>query len=158
MTSDYHLLWVAALCYVVSVVLTARRLRAGIDSPPLHRCNYSTMLLGFLLHTLRRLSTPRWRRVDSRPQPPDGAPDARAPEPGPLETLPEADENDFAQARSIFRIWVVIYGLVGAQMGWLLRPFVGDPGMPFTWFRARGGNFFAAVWNVLQSLVEPLFQ
>jgi hypothetical protein len=50
--------------------------------------------------------------------------------------------------------WLVIYGLVGAQMGWLLRPFVGSPDLPFAWFRQRQGNFFLAVVQVLQKLIE----
>jgi hypothetical protein len=45
----------------------------------------------------------------------------------------------------IFRVWLVAYAVVGAQMGWLLRPFIGNPATPFTWFRARDGSFFLAV-------------
>ena len=32
--------------------------------------------------------------------------------------------------------WVVMYALVGIQMGWILRPFVGAPGMTPQFFRA----------------------
>ncbi len=42
------------------------------------------------------------------------------------------------RARSIFRVWLVIYGIVGAQMGWVLRPFVGNPDLPFAWYRGFG--------------------
>jgi hypothetical protein len=45
----------------------------------------------------------------------------------------------------IFRMWLVAYAVVGAQMGWLLRPFIGQPGAPFTWFRPRESSFFLAV-------------
>lgn len=31
--------------------------------------------------------------------------------------------------------WVVLYAFVGMQMGWMLRPFVGAPGLPVTFFR-----------------------
>jgi len=98
--------------------------------------------LGFLLHTLRGLSLPRWRDV---PRSPSSAADE------PELELNHAQNN---QARSIFRIWILIYGLVGAQMGWLLRPFIGSPNMPFTWFRERQGNFFAAVVKALQNLLQ----
>ncbi len=37
---------------------------------------------------------------------------------------PSADASD---VRVGFRCWVVLFGLVGAQMGWVLRPFIGDP-------------------------------
>jgi hypothetical protein len=48
------------------------------------------------------------------------------------------------QSSKIFRIWLFIFGLVGAQMGWLLRPFIGRPDLAFTLFRPRTSNFFQA--------------
>lgn len=54
--------------------------------------------------------------------------------------------------RAIFRIWVVVFGLVGAQMAWILRPFIGNPGQKFEWFRPVESNFFEAVWNAFQNL------
>ena len=54
--------------------------------------------------------------------------------------------------RKVFQIWVVLFGIVGAQMGWVLRPFVGNPNVPFAWFRGRESNFFQAVWNAFVSL------
>jgi hypothetical protein len=47
----------------------------------------------------------------------------------------------------------VIFGLVGAQMGWVLRPFIGDPGREFEWFRHRQSSFFEAVWGALRQLL-----
>ena len=48
----------------------------------------------------------------------------------------------------IFRTWVLVFGLVGMQMAWLLRPFIGNPNQPFEWFRERGGgNVFEAVYT-----------
>lgn len=49
--------------------------------------------------------------------------------------------------RAVFRIWVVVFGIVGAQMAWVLRPFIGDPDLPFSWFRQRESNFFESVWG-----------
>lgn len=37
--------------------------------------------------------------------------------------------------RSMLAVWVLLYALVGIQLGWLLRPFVGDPHAPVTLFR-----------------------
>lgn len=57
--------------------------------------------------------------------------------------------------RWVMRAWVVVYAFVGVQMGWVLRPFVGDPQMPPTFFRpgAWGGNAYVAVaesvWNAV---------
>jgi hypothetical protein len=52
----------------------------------------------------------------------------------------------------VFRCWVVVFGLVGAQMAWVLRPFIGDPNSPFEWFRTRRASFFEGVWNALMNL------
>ena len=52
----------------------------------------------------------------------------------------------------IFRCWVVLFGVVGAQMGWVLRPFIGDPNSPFVWFRGRDSNFFHGVMHALSGL------
>lgn len=54
-------------------------------------------------------------------------------------------ESALGQSSLTFKIWVVIYGLVGAQMGWILRPFIGNPNQEFQWFRERQGNFFESV-------------
>jgi hypothetical protein len=57
-----------------------------------------------------------------------------------------------AAASQVFRAWILIYAIVGAQMGWILRPFIGAPNAPFEWFRARDSNFFVAVWESLLRL------
>ena len=35
----------------------------------------------------------------------------------------------------VLRAWVIVYAFVGIQMGWLIRPFVGDPTGPVQFFR-----------------------
>ncbi|MBX3424295.1 MAG: hypothetical protein KF688_01325 [Pirellulales bacterium] len=57
------------------------------------------------------------------------------------------------RTRLIFRCWVVLFALVGAQMGWVMRPFIGSPDLPFTWFRERQSNFFTAVLHALGKLL-----
>lgn len=115
--------------------------------------------LAFLLHTLNRLAAYGAAAAAPAPAAPPAGPapgDAMNPPgpiPGPLEALPEASDPALRQSRFIFRVWVLIYGLVGAQTGWLLRPFIGTPDLPFTWFRARGqGNFFQAVAQQIENL------
>jgi hypothetical protein len=51
--------------------------------------------------------------------------------------------------RRIFLAWFAIYGFVGAQMGWLLRPFIGTQGLEFQLVRPRGGNFFEGLFTAL---------
>lgn len=55
--------------------------------------------------------------------------------------------------------WVVTYSFVGIQMGWLLRPFVGDPARPAVFLRTGDwGNAYEVVADLLakewKALVE----
>jgi len=54
--------------------------------------------------------------------------------------------------KRIFTIWTITYALVGAQMAWILRPFIGTPTQPFTFFRPRDANFFEGVWHAVRAL------
>jgi hypothetical protein len=56
------------------------------------------------------------------------------------------------QVRRVFRAWILIFGLVGAQMGWILRPFIGAPSREFAWFRERGSNVLMDVLHTLGDL------
>lgn len=50
--------------------------------------------------------------------------------------------------------WLGLYGLVGSQLGWTLRPFFGAPGEPFQIFRPEiEGNFYAKVLTSIGSLL-----
>jgi hypothetical protein len=70
--------------------------------------------------------------------------------PGPLDSLEGVVLGH--HVKKVFRCWIVMFGLVGAQMGWVLRPFIGAPNTPFSWFRARSSNFFQAVAETLYNL------
>jgi len=67
-------------------------------------------------------------------------------------TLAGVFEGGASGGQNVFRVWLVIYAVVGAQMGWILRPFIGDPHRPFELFRERQGNFFVAVWDAFWHL------
>ncbi len=112
-------------------------------------------LLGlmFLLQTLHRLSvaesTPP-REPVTQPSETNEVILEPFEEPGALDRL---DGQVLGKhVKTVFRIWVVVFGLVGAQMSWVLRPFIGDPSTPFVWFRARESNFFQAVFHAFLSL------
>ena len=104
--------------------------------------------VAFLLQTLHRLT------LVSQAAPPvsDDAPvEAEVVEERGVLERPDS-RTVSRQVRTVVRCWVVVFALVGAQMGWVLRPFVGDPNVSFQWFRARESNFFQAVLNTLVSL------
>jgi len=55
----------------------------------------------------------------------------------------------------LLRIWIVIYAVVGMQLGWRLRPFIGSQSMPFELLRSDvDGNFYIAVWNAFLNLLS----
>ena len=70
--------------------------------------------------------------------------------PGPLDQLDGVVLGN--HVKKVFWCWIVVFGLVGAQMGWVLRPFIGAPNTEFTWFRVRSSNFFEAVCNTIYNL------
>lgn len=70
----------------------------------------------------------------------------------PTSALERLDTAMPDKARTVFRVWVVVYAIVGAQMGWVLRPFIGAPGMKFTLFRDRESNFFLDFFETLARL------
>jgi len=56
--------------------------------------------------------------------------------------------------RWMLRAWLVIYVFVGIQMGWVLRPFIGDPSAPVQFFREGSWSnayevVFQMIWDVL---------
>lgn len=57
-----------------------------------------------------------------------------------------------SRGKSVFLVWIIIYGAVGAQMGWILRPFIGSPDLPFTFFRSRESSFFEGVLRAFANL------
>ncbi len=68
----------------------------------------------------------------------------------PIEKRPEP----FSPADTIFRVWVFVFAMVGAQMSWVLRPFIGSPDLEFSWFRERSGNFFQAIYRIIMQLLQ----
>ena len=56
-------------------------------------------------------------------------------------------------AGNTFRVWLCLFALVGVQMAWLLRPFIGRPEAAFTWFRPREASFFQSVFEHLLRLL-----
>lgn len=59
-----------------------------------------------------------------------------------------------ARHRIMLRVWLGMYAFVGIQMGWVLRPFIGQPGRPVTFFREDAWSnayvlIIQMVWQVL---------
>lgn len=54
----------------------------------------------------------------------------------------------------ILKLWIVLYGFVGSQLGWTLRPFFGAPDHTFQIFRKMGGNFYIDVLDSIKELLR----
>lgn len=50
-------------------------------------------------------------------------------------------------------VWVIVFGFVGTQMAWTLRPFLGSPEEPFEVFRTIEGNFYVDVVKTIGRLL-----
>jgi hypothetical protein len=60
-----------------------------------------------------------------------------------------------ARHRYLLRSWIVIYVFVGIQMGWVLRPFIGDPEAPVQFFREGGwSNAYVFVLEMIWGLLN----
>jgi len=112
-------------------------------------CGVSGVLgLMFLLQTLQRLSV-----LDSEPTGAAGAGPDQVGRDEPSSALDPLEGRVLTKhVKLVFQVWVIVFALVGAQMGWVLRPFIGNPSLPFVWIRGRESNFFQAVLKIIQSL------
>lgn len=108
--------------------------------------------LKVLLTMLSRLEEAQSPQV-TPPPPADLADGGGAPDKPPSLTPASRLARERSTARITFQVWVVIYALVGAQMGWILRPFIGAPEMPFQWFRNREANIFVDIAHTIAKLV-----
>lgn len=56
--------------------------------------------------------------------------------------------------RWLLTAWLVVYAFIGIQMGWMLRPFVGDPRVPVEFIRADTfGNAYLIVAGKVRSVL-----
>jgi hypothetical protein len=50
-------------------------------------------------------------------------------------------------------IWIILFGFVGTQLAWTLRPFFGSPNKPFELFRDIEGTFYSNILQTIGSLL-----
>lgn len=53
----------------------------------------------------------------------------------------------------VIRIWLLIYVVIGTQIAWALRPFIGEKGN-FILFRGIEGNLFLALFKIISDLLK----
>ncbi len=57
--------------------------------------------------------------------------------------------SDYSPKFFIIEIWFIIYVMVGIQFAWILRPFIGEKGEKFAFFRDIEGNFYLAISQII---------
>jgi hypothetical protein len=57
--------------------------------------------------------------------------------------------------RTLLRFWLILYAFVGIQSAWVLRPFIGNPGMRVQFFREEAwGNAYVEVAHKVRDLFQ----
>jgi hypothetical protein len=72
-----------------------------------------------------------------------------------LGRLLEQLAGNVSAGRRVLFAWLAVNFLLGSQLSWILRPFVGSPGLPLQFLRADAfhGNFFETVLAALKNLL-----
>lgn len=102
--------------------------------------------LSFLLSGMRRMNTLNQPEASAAPATTNDQEPAKQ-EP----SKPVSPEQPVSM--KLLNLWVVLYGFVGTQLAWTLRPFFGDPGKPFEIFRSIESNFYM---NIIHSILNAL--
>jgi hypothetical protein len=88
----------------------------------------------------------------AHPVPAAGAP---APQPFPQafpHQRPIRQAEPTPPSMALLYIWILLFGFVGTQLAWTLRPFFGNPDMKFGLYRQIDGNFYAEIFRTLSHL------
>jgi hypothetical protein len=54
---------------------------------------------------------------------------------------------------TLLYIWIALFGFVGTQLAWTLRPFFGSPGTRFSLFREIDGTFYGDIFSTIGRLL-----
>ena len=65
---------------------------------------------------------------------------------------PVRENQPTPPSMTLLYVWILLFGFVGTQLAWTLRPFFGSPGMKFSLYRDIDGNFYAEILRTLANL------
>jgi hypothetical protein len=74
------------------------------------------------------------------------------PSPGRDAAPPAAVRPERPTRMTLVYIWILLFGFVGTQLAWTLRPFFGDPDAPFALFREISGTFYGDILSTIGAL------
>jgi hypothetical protein len=53
---------------------------------------------------------------------------------------------------TLLYVWILLFGFVGTQLAWTLRPFFGSPDEKFQIFRDIEGTFYSDIFSTIGNL------
>ena len=71
-----------------------------------------------------------------------------------LSIIPDETVSESLKSRKrLIQCWLLLYGFVGSQLGWTLRPFFGTPNQPFALYREIESNFYIQVLKIIGNVL-----
>lgn len=67
-------------------------------------------------------------------------------------TLIAQEDKSSPNRHKLITAWLFLYGFVGSQLGWTLRPFFSSSDSPFALFREIESNFYVEVVKIVGNL------
>lgn len=66
-----------------------------------------------------------------------------------------ARERGSSHSLGLLLGWGILYGLIGSQMSWALRPWIGSPAEPFAFLRPIESSFLESAWTLIRASFHP---
>ncbi|MEV4620862.1 hypothetical protein AB0J74_19400 [Asanoa sp. NPDC049573] len=66
--------------------------------------------------------------------------------------MPAGVATERPASMTLLYVWILLFGFVGTQLAWTLRPFFGNPDSSFALFREIEGNFYAEIFRTIAGL------
>jgi hypothetical protein len=66
----------------------------------------------------------------------------------------QAPASQRPASMTLLYIWILLFGFVGTQLAWTLRPFFGSPDEPFAIFRNLEGTFYNDIFATIGRLLS----
>lgn len=70
-----------------------------------------------------------------------------------IKLISEQDTEGQAAREKILQFWLILYGFVGSQLGWIIRPIFGNPNRSFVVLREIQGNIYLDIANAISEVL-----
>lgn len=70
-----------------------------------------------------------------------------------MKSISVQDEEGKSARTKILQFWLILYGFVGSQLGWVIRPIFGNPDTKFVLFRQMQGNIYLDIVNAISEVL-----